>query len=589
MTLIALCATALFVTMTAIVFADDTTTTTTTTAAGGSTTTTSESSSTTGSGSTSSTASTTSTTVEYWMIHSWDFKDFKAVPSSISVSDRRLAWTGITPGGFSSMYVWDMRTKTNKEITEPLPGNYYNPCASGKLVVYQGGRAGGYDDIFMYDIDNAVVTQLTHNSDPGDANDSNPRIDGNRVVWQKDMVGSDAKPGIYLLELDKSKPTCILPGGEYSDPDISGDYVVAVKNSSTDTSTQIVLYNIETQAVREIAAVGTNNEHPRISRNRVVWSSGDPPSPIYYPWTTYQVTLYDIPTGKSLPLTNNKFGNATPAIDGTTISWEQELKNGIGVVDFDRMVEGVLEGDTDEVKSPEVTQAPEGAYIVYYGGTKIYYAWPEKFGFIDSQPGDDYATAIKFMASKAVIEGYTDTGSQTPTYFGTWDPVTRQQYAKMILLTMALYDPVVYTASEHDTLPNFADAASIDNTAGNLYPYHYIAKAARTGLTFGFTDGTFRPLDNITRQQVITMIVRAARDKFAAPPADWQGSLSYVDPEHGERIRTAEYNGLLDGIVANGDGTLYGWDTTQNATRGEVAQMLYNLLRILGVSTTITE
>jgi hypothetical protein len=59
--------------------------------------------------------------------------------------------------------------------------------------------------------------------------------------------------------------------------------------------------------------------------------------------------------------------------------------------------------------------------------------------------------------------------------------------------------------------------------------------------------------------------------------------LSYADREHGERIRTAEYNGLLAGIVGGTFGGLSGWDTRQNATRGEVAQMLYNLLGSLGV------
>ena len=124
--------------------------------------------------------------------------------------------------------------------------------------------------------------------------------------------------------------------------------------------------------------------------------------------------------------------------------------------------------------------------------------------------------------TKGIIEGYNESDNLKPTYFGTFDAVTRQQYAKMILLTMAAWDPVVYSASFHDTL-TFADAADIERKEGELYPYYYIAKAARTGLTFGYPDGTFRPAGNITRQQVISMIVRAARDNFTEPPANWEG------------------------------------------------------------------
>jgi hypothetical protein len=580
-TLVALGAMALFVGMTTFVAAADPPTTTTT-ASGGSTTTTTDSTGTTTGGPTTTGPSSTTTTaeVEWWICRSIDFAETGLVPSSVSVSDRRVAWTGITPGGFSSVYIYDMIRRVNTAIPQLMPGNYYNPSSDGKLVVYQGGRAGAYEDVYLYNLDNSVVRQLTHNSDPGDASDTNPRLDGDRVVWKKDMVGANARPGIYLLELNKPKPTCILAGNEYSDPDISGDYVVCVKNASTGTTTEIILYNIQTQETRSIAPAGTNNEHPRIDGQYVVWSSGEPPSPIFYPWTTYQILVYNKATGKSAPLTDSKFGNATPSIYGEFVAWEQELENGIGVLNFVEPRRGLF-NPNEGVRDPEVAK---GGYMVYFGGSKIYYAWPEKFGFIDAQPGDDYAKAINTMAEKSVIAGYEESDGRKPTYFGTFDAVTRQQYAKMILLTMAAWDPVVYSASKHDTL-NFADASTIERKEDDLYPYYYIAKAARTGLTFGYPDGTFRPLGNITRQQVISMIVRAARDNFSEPPSNWQGVLSYLDAEHGERIRTAEYNGLLDGIVGGTLGGLYGWDTRVNATRGEVAQMLYNLMRILGVVT----
>jgi hypothetical protein len=133
--------------------------------------------------------------------------------------------------------------------------------------------------------------------------------------------------------------------------------------------------------------------------------------------------------------------------------------------------------------------------------------------------------------------------------------------------------------TEADTY-NFADGSSIVNTTGELYPYHYVAKAALTGLTQGYPDGTFRPLNNITRQQVITMIVRAGSQVLMPPPTDYQGVLSYADITHGQNIWLAEYNHLLDGIVSP-KGSLRGWDTRANATRGEVAQMLWNLLNKL--------
>jgi hypothetical protein len=83
---------------------------------------------------------------------------------------------------------------------------------------------------------------------------------------------------------------------------------------------------------------------------------------------------------------------------------------------------------------------------------------------------------------------------------------------------------------------------------------------------------------------MITMVVRAA-DNLAAGslqtvPTDWSGQLSYGDATHGANIQKAEFNGLLAGIQGPG-GTLAGWNTDGNATRGEVAQMLWNLLQML--------
>lgn len=119
----------------------------------------------------------------------------------------------------------------------------------------------------------------------------------------------------------------------------------------------------------------------------------------------------------------------------------------------------------------------------------------------------------------------------------------------------------------------------------DLYPHEYISLCARNLITLGKTPSTFDPYAYITRTQVITMVVRAA-DRMAAgslgtPGVGWAGVLDYSDPTHGANIKRAEFNGLLSGIQGL-SGTLAGWTTTGLATRGEVAQMLWNLLAKLG-------
>ena len=191
--------------------------------------------------------------------------------------------------------------------------------------------------------------------------------------------------------------------------------------------------------------------------------------------------------------------------------------------------------------------------------------------FGDVQPDHPYYTAINGMAERGVIGGYSNGN------FGPSDPVTRQQFAKMVVLAMGL------TVQESD-FPNsgvpFIDLGADD--PNSLYPHEYVAVCALNSITTGKTPTTFEPLSNITRQQMISMVVRAA-DNLApgtlkAVPAGWTGKLSYADANHGANIQKAEYNGLLAGL--NGGGDLATWAVTGKAMRGEVAQVLWNLVTL---------
>ena len=193
-----------------------------------------------------------------------------------------------------------------------------------------------------------------------------------------------------------------------------------------------------------------------------------------------------------------------------------------------------------------------------------------QFTDIASSP---YKVAIDNLSSMGIVGGYAD---------GTFRPdneLMRQQFAKMAVLGMG------YSVSTAD-VSTFTDTPAAD--PGNpLYPGSFVAVAAENHIIAGYPDNTFRFFNSVTRQQAISIIVRAAGSALTDPPAGYQGVLDYSDPTHGENIRKAEYNGLLEGIA-----NLASWDTTGNATRGETAQLLSQLLakafalRVTGPSGT---
>ncbi len=153
------------------------------------------------------------------------------------------------------------------------------------------------------------------------------------------------------------------------------------------------------------------------------------------------------------------------------------------------------------------------ALIVLLLGVGFILALPTaaKASFPDVPASHPYYEAIEGMATQGVIGGYTNGN------FGPEDLVKRQQFAKMIVLTMG------FQTTEDDICP-FNDVLPVDSV-DPLYPDHYIAVAARTGLTTGYLDNTFRPYNQITRQQVITMVVRAGGSKLENPTDAWAGVL----------------------------------------------------------------
>jgi alpha-tubulin suppressor-like RCC1 family protein len=190
--------------------------------------------------------------------------------------------------------------------------------------------------------------------------------------------------------------------------------------------------------------------------------------------------------------------------------------------------------------------------------------------FTDVPPENPYYTAISAMADRNIISGYLD-GT-----FGPEGPVLRAQFAKMIVGAMGL--PVTEDDWQ-DSNPPFTDFGPDD--LANLYPHDYIAVAKAHNLTAGVTATTFAPWARITRAQMVTMVVRAAQNSgIALNPvgADYAGPFEdYSDPTHGANVHLADYNGLLQGLQVSGAASTW---MEGDATRGEAAQVLWNLMQV---------
>jgi hypothetical protein len=191
---------------------------------------------------------------------------------------------------------------------------------------------------------------------------------------------------------------------------------------------------------------------------------------------------------------------------------------------------------------------------------------PSRLSFADVPFDHPYREAIVALAGSRVVSGYE--GANGSILFKPDDPVRRAQFAKMVSGVFRL--PV-----NESLVAPFTDLGSDDPK--NLYPHDYTAAAALAGITRGVDPGVFAPYADITRAQVVTMLVRGTKmlapSALADPPTVYLGAMGDFSGDHAAAMRSAEYNGLLAGIVGFGRD----WNPWKAATRGEVAQMLHVL------------
>ncbi|WP_166240550.1 alpha-amylase family glycosyl hydrolase [Paenibacillus turpanensis] len=164
--------------------------------------------------------------------------------------------------------------------------------------------------------------------------------------------------------------------------------------------------------------------------------------------------------------------------------------------------------------------------------------------------------AVKVMAAKHVVRGVSDTAFQPE------QQVTRAQFAAMLVRTLGL-------KSSTQTKKVFADVASSDWFAAD------VAAAYEAGLIRGRTDTSFAPNENITREELAVLIVRAAEFAEAkgtdAPiPVELYADADEISAWAGEAVTKAADQGLMKG---KNEGR---FDPKGSATRAESAQLLYN-------------
>lgn len=425
----------------------------------------------------------------------------------------------------SELYVHHLGGNVTNRVTNNLD-SYYVPRMDGPWIVSQGSWGGGWDaEIKVNNLDTAFAGLVTNNY----LQDTNAKVSGDWVTWQQTGV----------------------------------------------QSAEIMLYNLVTRQTRQLTSNTWSDFSPMIDAGRVAWVGGSS-EPL---GDNREIYLYDVNTQKTKELTHDVATQGPPVIEGDEVVWSTYT----GGVYHHRVSTGITSKVADAPQQV-VSLAVSGGRIAYIAGDDVYLASPASVkppgwppvrppgtmvrNFWDVPAGNHYFAAIMGLRGVGAVSGFGDN-----TYRPD-DTLKRAQFAKMIVEALSLTDSKGKPVDESMVAP-FSDLGLDDPLS--LYPHDYIAVIADAGVTLGKTATHFAPWDEVTRAQVVTMVVRAvqkqAPELLGMPPAGYQSALGDFSPTHGASLRVAEFNGLTANLTGYGPM----WDAWAPATRAECAQIIWNL------------
>ncbi|NLE11187.1 MAG: hypothetical protein GX630_06730 [Actinobacteria bacterium] len=458
-----------------------------------------------------------------------------------------------------SIKLYDVGAKTTRTIGAMDPRWAWGrpqtrlPQVAGDAVVWVGYE-GNVAHVYLH----TISSRATKDLGPG----YNPVLGDSYVAWSTE--------GAWIAAHDLTGGAQSVGGFQgltnLTPLSLSGD-VLLFSGVSEDGSSRLVLYSlaIESHFYREIAPVGQLRSAVMSSGGSVAWIDEGGL------WTRdidgpHAVLVTDSPgestSGGGEQFAANEQGVAWVSAGSSSdpSSWR------ILYYDFNAKSTVCLSEHVSfsQNQNPRLWQDT----VVWQGkdATDAELFMANATGFADVAASSPHAAAIVDFTDRGVILGFGD-GTFRPN-----TPVTRQQFAKMIVKALEL----TVTGSE---VSPFIDVA-IRFGEDPFYPSRYVAVCAAQGITKGKTATTFDPASGISREQLITMVARAAG--LADPPATYVPSFTATQfslLEHYQNARKAAYAAVLAGL----QGVDASCDFGALSSRGECAQLLYNMRTFLAM------
>jgi hypothetical protein len=236
--------------------------------------------------------------------------------------------------------------KPNKSGTETMKTRLFVLLLVAAVVTLTSGSGLHADSTEIWNTGN--ITTISHNSFP--------QIKGNYLVWQargglEGVTSGSGDCEIFLYDID-NQVVVQVTDDDYDDisPQTDGDYVVWQKHDTSRTN-QILLYEIHGENPPGGSMISNDdnkdNYSPRIAAGWVVWTS----QLVAHSFEPGEIMLYD---AKNLSgpdsISDNTFDCSSPRINSETVVWVQSNGDGTTTLFIYDLTSG----------NPEPEPAPEG-------------------------------------------------------------------------------------------------------------------------------------------------------------------------------------------------------------------------------------
>ena len=169
--------------------------------------------------------------------------------------------------------------------------------------------------------------------------------------------------------------------------------------------------------------------------------------------------------------------------------------------------------------------------------------------FSDVHTSDFFFDGVRYLYCAGAIGGYGD------NTFRPGNTTSRGQFSKVVV--MAVGWPLL-----NPPLPSFSDVAP-----GSPF-YSYVETASLHGIISGYSDGSFKPGEPVTRGQLVKMAALAEGWPLLNPPNPTFNDVAPGSPFY-KYVETANARSVIDGYA---DGSFRPGGTT---TRGQVSKVIY--------------